>query len=293
MKGVESHRWGLERVRQAIGFTLNRRDRALPHLAELRNFKIDGAQAPRDARLYVPFTAKADGPLLLYFHGGGFITGDLDTHDALCVRLAHEGGFRVLAFDYRLAPEAAFPAQLDDARAAARWVLANRAALGCGDIAVGGDSAGAYLAAAVAGETPEAFIAQVLIYPLMHLDEDVWAATTLRDARFVGRLAVQYIEAALGGATVRAPSLLRPGSLAAIPSVIVAGEGLDPCRPDAAAARDILSASGARVLYRDYPGLIHGFGNLTHASAACRRAVADIAGLARQALERAPRPAHG
>jgi acetyl esterase len=282
MNREDTIRWSLERAREVSRFAVSRRDRRLPDLAEMRNFSIPGGGGPMKVRLYVPMTAQPNGPLLLYFHGGGFLTGDLDTHDALCTRLADAGGFRVLSCDYRLAPEAPYPAQAEDAVAAARWLIAHADSLGAdaGRLAIGGDSAGGYLAATTAARMPDAFIGQVLIYPLMHLEDDIWSTTVLSDTRIVGRWAVRFIEEQLGGASVRAPSLLADGALAALPSVIVAGQGLDPCRPDALAARDRLEAMGATVEYRDYPGMIHGFGQLSHRLVAARKAVEETGRLA-------------
>jgi len=278
----------LARVREAVHASLSRRDRGLPDLAELRNFDVPGPAGPLPLRLYVPKSAGKTSPLLLFFHGGGFLLGDLDSHDALCVRLAHEGGFRVLACSYRLAPEAPFPAQIDDALAAAAWLKRKHRHVG-GDrsrLAIGGDSAGGYLAATVAARMPRVFNSQMLIYPLMHLDDEVWASSLISDSRIIGRLAVRYIQSQLLTGDVLAPSLLIDGGLAPLPAVIVAGGPLDPCRPDAIACRDRLIAMGAPVEWRDYPGLIHGFANLTHTSQRSRDAVAEIARLTAEMLNR-------
>ena len=278
--------WGRAKIRDALNYALSRRDRFLPNLAEMRNFDIDGPGGPLSLRLYVPVTAKPKGPLLIYFHGGGFVTCSLDTHDALCTRLADAGGFRVLSCGYRLAPESPFPAQAEDALAAARWAVAHAKDLGADPkrIGIGGDSAGGYLAVMTAARMAGAFKAQVLIYPLMHLEDDVWATTLVSDGRVLGRMAVRAISAELGGLSVKAPSLLADGAISPLPSVIVAGAGIDPCRPDALAARDRLIKLGAPVEYRDFPGLIHGFGNLTHVQAAAPKAVEETARLAGQML---------
>jgi len=130
------------------------------------------------ARLYVPRTPDPEpGPLLVFFHGGGFMYGDLDSHDATCRLLAERGGVRVLAIDYRLAPEHPFPAAHDDALAAYRWVVRHADVLGADPqrLAVGGDSAGGTLAAAtaIAAATeglPLAF--QLLVYPSVDARRD-------------------------------------------------------------------------------------------------------------------------
>lgn len=283
-KAQHAHRWSLNQVREAVRFSLARRDRAIPHMAELRNLEVTGAAGPLAARLYVPMGAPRKGPLLLFFHGGGFVLCDLDTHDALCARLAEAAGVRVLSCEYRLAPEHPFPAQLEDAVAAAQWVQRHARRLGADKrrILVGGDSAGGYLALAAAKAAKRTFAGQVLIYPLMHLEDDAWAETMGANTRVIGRLAVRYIEAQLASAGMHAPSLLADGALAPLPTVIAAGGHLDPCAPDAHACAERLRSLGAPVVVRTYAGQIHGFANLTHTSAAARRAIDEIGRLTRQ-----------
>lgn len=286
---------GVERARKAVGFALSRRDRHLPLLAETRNLEVEGAAGPLAARLYVPRGAEALGPLLLFFHGGGFILGDIETHDAFCVRLAEAAGVRVLSCRYRLAPEAAFPAQLNDAIAATRWTLANLHRLGGDRLALGGDSAGGYLAVAatreVHRENASAICAQLLIYPLLSMDDEVWATTLLQDARIVGRLAVQFIRAQL--ATNEGHSLLTPLNIEEFattpPTIVVAGDQIDPCRPEAAAYAEHLRDVGVPVDERYFALQPHGFINLTHLSAPAREAVAEIGAMTARLLK-ATRP---
>src|SRR5579859_4750873 len=182
-----SHIWALRRARTAIHKSLAGRDRLLPKLAELRKLQLPGAAGSLEGRLYRPIDVPDDAPLLLFFHGGGFVVSDLDTHEPLCIRLAEAGRMRVLAARYRLAPEHRFPAQLDDAIAVTRWVLgegASTLSLERG-IAIGGDSAGAYLAASAAahvhGEFPQCVVAQLLLYPLLQLDGAVWAESLMKE----------------------------------------------------------------------------------------------------------------
>src|SRR3954470_5148 len=120
-------------------------------IGETRDVTVQGAEGPLDARLYVPASG-TEGPLLVFFHGGGMIYGDLDSHDAVCRFIAEQAGIRVLAIDYRLAPEHPFPAGVDDAFAAYQHVLKHATDYGADPdrLAVGGDSAGGYLAAATA-----------------------------------------------------------------------------------------------------------------------------------------------
>jgi len=261
------------------------RDRKAPAMAETTALSIPGSGGEIAARIYRPQSATEVGPALVFFHGGGFVIGDLDGHDSFCRRLADAAGVRLVAATYRLAPEAPFPAQLDDAITVARWVIASAVNLGIDPnrIALGGDSAGGYLAVA-ATETlnrePGTIAAQVLIYPLLQLDEDVWASSVFRDSRAIGRLAVKYIRAQLSDIAVTIPSLLEVAAGGAPPTIIAAGGMLDPTRPDARAYAERLSRSGGTVIFREYEPLMHGFGNLAHTSPAARAALAEIGELA-------------
>jgi acetyl esterase len=287
-----SHLRALQFARAAIHKSLSGRDLSLPKLAERRRLALPGAAGPLDGRLYRPVGVDEDAPLLLFFHGGGFVVSDLDTHEALCIRLADAGNMRVLAASYRLAPEHRFPAQLDDVIAVTQWVLRDSLS-GLNTrrgVAIGGDSAGGYLAASAAARLhdrmPGALKAQLLMYPLLQLDGALWAKSLLSETRMLGWAAVRYINAQLLDSGVSAPSLLSLGELAHLPSVIAAGGLLDPCKADALALADILRDAGREVIWRDYPTLIHGFGNLTHVSETARRAVAEIGGLIGQVLAR-------
>ncbi|MCC2637155.1 MAG: nlhH 2 [Moraxellaceae bacterium] len=140
------------------------------HVQAVRNLTVQGAAGELKARHYVPEDSGALPALLVYFHGGGFVLGDLDTHDDVCRLLCIETGMQVLSVDYRLAPEHPFPAPVDDAEAALRWAQDHASAFGVepGAIAVGGDSAGGTLAAVAAqhmAATGRPLLAQLLIYP--------------------------------------------------------------------------------------------------------------------------------
>jgi len=159
-------------------------------------------------------------------------------------------------------------------------------------IAIGGDSAGAYLAAACAASVetdhPGAIKAQLFLYPLLQLDRSMWATSLLKEARTVGWAAARYINAQLMDAGESAPSLLSLSQLALSPSVVAAGGSLNPCKADALALADMLRDAGREVIWRNYPTLVHGFGNLTHVSARAREAVAEIGSLIGGILTRDP-----
>ncbi|HET9161707.1 MAG TPA: alpha/beta hydrolase [Caulobacteraceae bacterium] len=265
------HRFGLERARAIGHYALTGRDPASQALAEAKDLSIELPGRTLRGRLYTP----AEGPvrgLLLFFHGGGFVVGDIDSHDAMCRRLSAAGGFRTLSVAYRLAPEHLYPAQLHDAFDAAEWATR---ALGSGSLAIGGDSAGAYLAISTALARPGRFAAQLLIYPLLHLDEALWADSVFKDGRIVGRMAVRYIRAQLHAAEAHAPSLLDCDLAGLPPTVLVSGGALDPVRPDALAFAKKAQAAGVDCEVQEYALQLHGFLNLTHISPIARQACID------------------
>jgi acetyl esterase len=231
-----------------------------------------------------------DAPLLLYFHGGGFVCCDIDTHDSICSWLAKSSQGRVLSVGYRLAPETPFPGQIDDVRAACVWAFQNAQRLGAepGRIAVAGDSAGAYLAATMALEinraTPGAVALQVLLYPLIHVQDSLWADEELRNFRFLGRVACLYIARSLGAE--RLPSLLDVDLSAAPPTIIAGGGAMDPVRSDVKAFADKLRRSGVRVAEKKYPVLMHGGLNFTAYSKTATKALQDVGELVRAEFTR-------
>lgn len=248
-------------------------------MAEQRDLPVPGGGgAVLPARFYRPHTAAADAPLMVYFHGGGFTFCDVGTHDALCRRLAHGAGLRVLSVGYRLAPEHPYPTQAEDALAAARFAAGRPAQFG-GDhgLILGGDSAGGYLALATArrmnADIAGSVMLTLLIYPLLQLDDDQWASSLIRDYRVVGRIALVFIRNRL---VQTAPSLLGGDLRFDPPSVVTCG-GLDPVRPDALAYAAELEAAGIPVWSRCHNGLPHAYANFTHVLKAARAAVDDTA----------------
>jgi len=227
-------------------------------VASVRDFELDGGLRVRHYR-----PDRADGgPLTVYFHGGGFVIGDLDTHDEPCRLLCRHSRAHVLSVDYRRAPEHPYPAANDDALAAFRWARANARSLGAdpGRVAVGGDSAGAYLAAAVAmADTP---FAQLLLYPPTGVDVD-YPSRTLFDKGFFLSMADH--------AAFRAH--YRPPPLTPTPApALVVIAGFDILRDEAEAYARALPA--AHILR--YPGLGHGFIHMSSVATTARRAVREV-----------------
>lgn len=258
-------------------------------LARVEDIAIDGPAGPLRARYYEAENATA-APLVLYFHGGGFVCCDIDTHDSICSWLAQSSQGRVLSVGYRLAPEAKFPAQLDDARAAVAWAFQNAQRYGAAPekLALAGDSAGAYLASTLALEinraTPGAIALQVLLYPLIHVRDSLWADEELRNFRFLGRVACLYIARSLGAEAL--PSLLDVDVSAAPPTIIAGGGPLDPVRNDVKAFAEKLRKAGVPVKERKYPVLMHGGLNFTAYSKTATTALREVGELVRAQLTR-------
>ena len=283
-----SHRWGLRQVRAAGRAALAGHDRNVPPLERIEAVVIAAPGRDLPARMYVPTGAATPGPLLIFFHGGGFIVGDIETHDALCHRLVSASGVRVLSVEYRLAPEHPYPAQVEDAHDAAVWVFDNAEALGVDAeaVALGGDSAGGYMAVAASLTLGGRIKAQLLLYPLLQLDDEVWARSVFTDSRIVGRVAVQYIRAQLAAANAGAPSLLGTAAASAPPTFVVTGGVLDPVRPDALDYVRSLEAVGAACVLKQYSGQLHGFLNLTHVSKVARQAIEEIGSVFGEAMRK-------
>ncbi|MGC4110465.1 MAG: alpha/beta hydrolase [Nocardioides sp.] len=244
-------------------------------------------------RLYVPTGASSPGPLLVFFHGGGWVYGDLDSHDPPCRFLAERSGVRVLSVDYRLAPEHPFPAAADDALAAYRWVVANAASLGVDPmrLGVGGDSAGGNLAAVTAIEAareglPLAF--QLLVYPATDATEktrsrELFGTDLYLTEEFMDRVLAQYAPDSESWQNPRLSPLLAdvPPGLA---PAYVATAGFDPLRDEGEAYARKLADAGVDVELRRFTDQIHGFLNVVGAGRSTRAAAGEIADRLRAAL---------
>jgi acetyl esterase len=250
------------------------------------DFEIPAADHQIVVRHYAPPGGAAAGaPLLVYFHGGGFVIGDLDTHDAPCRILCREAGTHVLSVAYRLAPEHPFPAALDDAVGAYRWALANAGGLGAdpGRVAVGGDSAGGNLAAVVSllerDERPPA--AQLLIYPSTdaagvrssHARFDGGFVLTRQDCKACFRCYTGHRRVDLSDPRI---SPLRAPNHANAPPALVVVAGFDVLRDDGEAYAEALEIAGVPVEVCRFPSLEHGFVHAVGICPAARRAVVEI-----------------
>jgi acetyl esterase len=251
------------------------------------------AEVPLRARHYAPFETPGADPLLVFFHGGGFTYGDLDTHDGVCRLLCRHAGAHVLAIDYRLAPEHPFPAAVEDARAALRWASAHAHELGAdpASIGVGGDSAGGNLSAVVAqlaaqdgGPAP---VIQLLIYPATDCTRRRRSRELFGDGFFLTSSQMDWFEGnylgSVGGANCHDPraSPLIAKDLSGLAPAIVVTAGFDPLRDEGEEYADALRAAGTPALSRRFSGFVHGFIGAAGVSRACRDAVVEIAGATR------------
>jgi acetyl esterase len=240
---------------------------SVPPGVEARDLQVDGGAGPVAARLYTPAEAATPSGLVVYFHGGGFVIGDLETHDAHCRRLAHFSGQRVMAVDYRLAPEHPFPAGHDDALAAVRWAFDHAAELGADParIGVGGDSAGGNLAASVAldlrGDAARRPKLQLLLYPGLWPAEET-ASRRERDGPVLSKAAIAFFEAALayvGHPQAHRVAPAQAKDLSGLPPAYVVTAGFDPLEHEGRDYAAALRSAGVAAEWVNYPSLVHDF----------------------------------
>ncbi|MCH7627437.1 alpha/beta hydrolase [Novosphingobium sp.] len=238
-----------------------------PPEAGVRSIDVQGGGVP--LRAYFPVAAQA-GPVIVYMHGGGWVIGDLETHHPLCTMLAAVTGLRVVAVDYRLAPEHPYPAAHDDCLAAARWVAGSPPELEApvSGIAVAGDSAGGNLALHVATKMGSDTVkAQLLIYPVGdctapdHGSYKQFAEGYVLDRKLMDRFIGDYLpDPARAGEPAVSP-VLHPVP-ADLPPTIILTAGLDPLRDQGRALAGLIAATGTEVHFIEAQGLIHGLATM-------------------------------
>jgi acetyl esterase/lipase len=263
-------------------------------MARTEQVSILGPAGTMDARLYVPTESSEPAPLLVYFHGGGWVIGGLDTHDDPCRFLAAHAGARVLSVDYRLAPEHPFPAAAEDALAAYEWAATNFERLGADParIGVGGDSAGANLAAATSLTARDASLPlpkmQLLIYPVTETAGAARSRQTFAEGYMLTRADMDWFEDHYlpPGVDRDDPrvALLGASDLSGLPPAYIATAGFDPLRDEGEEFAERLRGAGVQVALRRHPGLIHTFLNLTAICPTARAAMLEAAGALQMGL---------
>jgi acetyl esterase len=262
-------------------------------VASVENRHVAGPNGEIPIRIYTP-DGQAPLPVLVYFHGGGWVLGSLDGSDHVARELANSAGCVVVSVDYRLAPEHKFPTGLNDCDAAFQWAVANAASFG-GDptkVAVGGDSAGANLSTAVClmarshGGPAPTF--QMLIYPVIDHDFDRLSYQENADGYMLTTVSMrwfweQYVNAAVDMADPLA-SPIRAADLSGLPPALIITAEFDPLRDEGEAYADRLRQAGVPVVLSRYDGMIHGFFAMFTAINKGRQAVGEASDALRTAF---------
>ena len=251
-----------------------RRPVEIEPVARVEDRTVPGPAGDIPVRVYLPVEDGETRPGIVYFHGGGFVICDLDSHDGACRRLANEVNAVVVSVDYRLAPEHRWPAAAEDAFAATQWAAAHAAELGidADRLAVAGDSAGGNLTAVVAQMARDrggpALAFQLMVYPVIDLSATRSEhASQTENARGYFLTLDQmewYRDQYLGDADGEAPyaSPIKAGSLAGLPAACVVTAEMDPLRDEGEAYGRALRAAGVPVELHRAPGMFHGFFNM-------------------------------
>jgi len=263
-----------------------------PPIHAIEDLSVPGARSELRARLYRPSPA-TDLPLVVYFHGGGFVICDIDIYDDLCRELANCSGCAVASIDYRLAPEVRFPGALADCYAALAYFAENakRWQIDAARLAVAGDSAGGNLATATALLARErkgpALRYQVLLYPALDPACDSTSMQALGEGYLLSRDSMKWFWncylASKEDATKPLAAPLRADVRALPPATVITAE-FDPLRDEGEAYADQLRAAGVAVIARRYLGMIHGFASLPYVTPVANRALADVGADLRAAL---------
>lgn len=272
---------------------------APPDVAVAQDLSASGPNGPIPVRYYRPVrsTEAQVLPLLVFYHGGGWVIGDLDTHDVVCRTLCNHSGAAVLSVDYRMGPEHKFPAAVEDAYAALLWAKAEaeagRLAVDGARLAVGGDSAGGNLAAVAcllarqAGGPAIAF--QLLIYPATDMVMTTRSHAEFGEGHLLTRSTMawfqqQYLRNDADQQDWRA-SPLRAADLSGLPPAFVLVAGHDPLRDEGEAYAKALERAGNAVVFREFPGQIHGFITMGKVLPQANMALAEMGEALKQAFE--------
>jgi acetyl esterase len=254
---------------------------------------ISGAASPLPARHYAPAESDGPRPMLVFLHGGGFVIGDIDTHDQACRMLCRYAGIHVLSVGYRLAPEDPFPCAVEDVWAALLWAAANAERLGADPsrLAIGGDSAGGNLSAVAAQraarEGGPALALQLLLYPGTDRTTPYPSLELFSDGFFLTREEIGWFQLNYSPGVDLADPRISPlcaSDLSGVAPALVVTAGFDPLRDEGEAYAAALARAGINVRQRREASLIHGFVNMTDLNAASHAALVEIAGEVRTLL---------
>ncbi|MEO8009207.1 MAG: alpha/beta hydrolase [Betaproteobacteria bacterium] len=259
--------------------------------------RLTGPGSDIAIRIYTPRELKTGEklPVLIWFHGGGFVIGSLETHDSVCRMLANQADCIVVSVDYRLAPEFKFPDAVEDCKAALKWAALHAVEFG-GDascMAVGGDSAGANLATVMAILARDAahpkLVFQLLVYPCTAPEPESASHYKFKEGYVLSRNSItwfyrQYLRSGKDVKDFRfAPLIL--DDLSGLPAALIIVAGYDPLRDEGVEYARKLIEAGNRVRLSNYEGMVHGFYLMGGAVDAARRAVAESAAALREAFD--------
>lgn len=274
-------------TRAANGALTSTLDQADVRVAQITSVSIPGPAGDIPARHYRPAAGGPPAPLVVYYHGGGWVFGDLESHDSACRLISRDAGVHVLAVDYRLAPEHPAPAAVDDAYAAYRWAREHAADLGADPrrVAVGGDSAGGNLAAVVtrlardAGDPLPAL--QWLVYPVTAVGGQTRSRSLLGDGFLLTKQDMDWFETTyLAGSGLDATdprvSPLLAEDLSGLSPALVITAGFDPLRDEGEQYATKLREAGVAVDHREMSSMTHAFINLNALGGGVSRANAEM-----------------
>ncbi|MGN6278675.1 MAG: alpha/beta hydrolase [Sphingomonas sp.] len=252
-------------------------------LAVIRDLTIPGPAGDIRARLFDARESREPGTLVAFFHGGGFVIGDIETHASFCAEMARVLDLPVVSVDYRLAPEAPWPAAPDDCEAAARWLAGSPEALGrkVTGLVVAGDSAGGNLAIVTAMALRDAaaevpVIAQLALYPATDASRPYPSYEEFAEGYLLTKDSMDWFMAAYQSDPAHLRSSPLTGDLAGMPPAVVVTASLDPIRDQGRAYAAALAEAGVAVVFREAKGMIHGFANIRQAIPSAR---GDVAGM--------------
>ena len=282
LPGPRTHELDPVAARAMFTATKDLTDLPMGELATVRDIAIPGPAGPIPARLFDAAETRTPGPVMVFYHGGGFVFGDIETHASLCAEMARVLGLPVVSVEYRLAPEHRWPAAPDDAEAAARWVASSPAELGrtATGLVLCGDSAGGMLTINTAmalrdrpADVP--VLAQAPLYPLTDPAGRYASFEEFADGYLLTRAAMLWFGDAYRAdiAHMRGSPMLAP--LVGMPPAVIVTASLDPLRDQGRAYAARLIEAGVPTVYREAVGTVHGFATLRKAIPS---SVGDIAG---------------
>lgn len=264
-----------------------------PRMQNIVNFEIPDNRFPIPVRLYEPYNAsKNPGPTLIYLHGGGFVTCDIDSHEGICLRMASGSRYRVLSVDYRLAPKFPYPAGPDDCEKVLKWALEGHGetyGIDPSRIALGGDSAGGNMTAYLAQKYRQNLTCQILYYPLMQMAELKPAKPGPQDMLQLGVIALKFIDQHYVAGADTSKTRLSPlfeRDLVGLPPAFMLTCGLDPLRFEGRTYVENLKTAGVKVLHVHEKAMPHGYLNFARAFPKAKKTPLDAADFMRQYMDK-------